>query len=119
MRTVLLTYANAHPSDDVRELTGEVVEAIGTSLSATRYLFLSLNTAGMGDGWTTSTTQSNDSGSPSRWPSASYRRSAGTDMSPRTISTRTCSSHTLLDGPGARGRANSVRLAARPFAPIG
>jgi hypothetical protein len=31
-------------------LTGEVVEAIGTSLSATRYLFLSLNTAGMGDG---------------------------------------------------------------------
>jgi hypothetical protein len=50
MRTVLLTYANAHPSDDVRELTGEVVAAIGTSLSATRYLFLSLNTAGMGDG---------------------------------------------------------------------
>jgi hypothetical protein len=40
----LLTYTNAHPSDDVRQLANELVEAISTSFSATYYLFLTLNT---------------------------------------------------------------------------
>ena len=37
-RATLLTYANGHPSDDVREPANELVDAIGRSFSATSYL---------------------------------------------------------------------------------
>jgi hypothetical protein len=50
LRGRLLTYANAHPSDDVRTLANELVEAIRTSFSAPYYLFLTLNTAVRDDG---------------------------------------------------------------------
>jgi hypothetical protein len=50
LRGRLLTYANAHPSDDVRTLANELVEMIRTSSSATYYLFLTLYTAARGEG---------------------------------------------------------------------
>ena len=53
LRGRLLTYANAHPSDDVRTLANELVEAIRTSFGATYYLFLTLNTAAQGEGMET------------------------------------------------------------------
>jgi hypothetical protein len=53
LRSRLLTYANAHPSDDVRTLANELVEAIRTSFSASYYLFLTLNTAARGEGMET------------------------------------------------------------------
>jgi hypothetical protein len=40
----------AHPSDDVKEIANELVAAVGTSFGATTYLFLSLGTAGSGEG---------------------------------------------------------------------
>jgi hypothetical protein len=49
-RAKLLAYANGHPADDVRELANEFVGAIGTSFSATYYLFVTRNTAQGGDG---------------------------------------------------------------------
>ncbi len=53
LRSRLLTYANAHPSDDVKTLANELVEAIRTSFSASYYLFLTLNTAARGEGMET------------------------------------------------------------------
>jgi hypothetical protein len=48
-RAVLLAYTNGHPSDDVKELANELVDAIRTSL-ATYYLFTTRNTAQSGEG---------------------------------------------------------------------
>lgn len=53
LRVTLLTYANAHPSEDVRKVANELIGAIGTSFSATWYLFLTLNTAAQGEGMET------------------------------------------------------------------
>jgi hypothetical protein len=53
LRGRLLTYANAHPSDEVRKLANELVEAIRVSFSATYYLFITLNTASRGEGMET------------------------------------------------------------------
>jgi hypothetical protein len=44
-RRNLLTYANAHPSEDVRKLAAELSGAVGTSFSATWYLFVTRDTA--------------------------------------------------------------------------
>ena len=52
-RATLLTYANGHPSDDVREPANELVDAIGRSFSATSYLFFTRNTAAQGEGMET------------------------------------------------------------------
>ena len=46
LRRELLTYTNAHPSEKVKEQGQGVAEAVGTSLSATRYLFLTQTTHG-------------------------------------------------------------------------
>jgi hypothetical protein len=50
LRGRLLTYANAHPSDEVRKLANELVEAIRVSFRATYYLFLTLNTTARVEG---------------------------------------------------------------------
>jgi hypothetical protein len=52
-RAMLLTYANGHSSDDVRELANELVDAIGRSFTATSYLFFTRNTAAQGEGMET------------------------------------------------------------------
>jgi len=52
-RAALLTYANGHPPDDVREHANELVDAIGRSFSATSYLFFTRNTAAKGEGMET------------------------------------------------------------------
>ena len=49
LRARLLTYTNGHPGE-LRKAASTIVEAMGTSLSATWYLFLSLNTAPQEDG---------------------------------------------------------------------
>jgi len=50
LRGRLLTYSNAHPSDEVRKLANELVEAIRVSFSATYYLFLTLGATSRSEG---------------------------------------------------------------------
>lgn len=44
LRTPLLTYANQHPSEEIRELVGELDEAVGKQLGAVHWLFLRMLT---------------------------------------------------------------------------
>ncbi len=51
MRSALLAYANAHPSEDVRIVAHEMSDAIGSTIGAAWYLSLSFDSPGLMDAY--------------------------------------------------------------------
>jgi hypothetical protein len=45
LRPALLTYANAHPSEEIKTEANELVPVFGASFGSTRYLWLQLSTS--------------------------------------------------------------------------